>query len=182
MTTPNPDEVLTFWFASETKPKWFAPDAEFDAQLRSRFGDWLAAAKNGELDRWAETAKGALALIVLLDQFSRNIHRGTPDAFAADAKALALAKTVLKNGLDGQFTDEERQFLYLPFMHSETLSDQEEGVALYERLGQANALDYMRQHRDIIARFGHFPHRNAILGRSSTAEEIEFLKQPGSSF
>ncbi len=147
-----------------------------------RFGALLLKAKQGELVHWAETPDGALALVILFDQLSRNIHRGTPEAFAADVLALATAKHAIFQGHDLRLSPEGRGFLYLPFEHSEVLADQDKGVALFEALGSEELLDYMRRHRDIIARFGRFPHRNAILGRSSTAEEIEFLKQPGSSF
>jgi uncharacterized protein (DUF924 family) len=182
MTDANPEELLSYWFSPEVKPKWFQPDEAFDSELRTRFADWLAAAKNGALDDWRETASGTLALVVLMDQIPRNIYRGTPDAFATDSQALALSREAIAKGFDAQFTEEQRSFLYLPFMHSEDLATQDDGVSLYKTLGNAEALDYMQRHRDIIARFGRFPHRNAFLGRGSTEEEIEFLKQPGSSF
>jgi uncharacterized protein (DUF924 family) len=185
MTEPvtfAPADILAFWFSQDVKAKWFVREDGFDAELRQRFGALLAKAKQGELAHWVESPDGALALVILLDQFSRNIYRGTPNAFTADEMALAAAKQAIAQGYDLRLTAEQRGFLYMPFEHSEALADQDRGVALFEALGSEESLDYMRRHRDIIARFGRFPHRNAILGRSSTPEEIEFLKQPGSSF
>jgi uncharacterized protein (DUF924 family) len=178
----TPADVVDYWFSEEIKPKWFDGGAAFDAELRGRFLDAWQAAGTGALDHWTATPQGLLALVILLDQIPRNCHRGTPDAFATDASALRWAKWAVAQGVDRGLSDEQRQFLYLPFMHSEVLADQEEGMALYAALGLASPLDYMRQHRDIIARFGRFPHRNEFLGRSSTPEEVEFLKQPGSRF
>ena len=185
MTDPSafaPSDILAFWFSDDCKGKWFGGGESFDAELRERFGGLLHKAKLGELAHWTENPEGALALVILLDQLSRNIHRGTPEAFAADPTALAIAKHAIAHGDHLRLTLEGRGFLYMPFEHSEDLADQERGVALFEALGSEESLDYMRRHRDIIARFGRFPHRNAILGRISTPEEIEFLKQPGSSF
>jgi uncharacterized protein (DUF924 family) len=177
-----PLEVLAFWFSPEVKAKWFEPDDAFDAELRRRFEPALKQARSGALDSWGDSPQGALALIVLLDQISRNIYRGTPQAFAADALALGIARRAVARGFDKNLATDERAILYMPFMHSERLEDQEEGVKLFTALGLDVPLDFMRRHRDIIARFGRFPHRNAILGRPSTPEELEFLKQPGSSF
>ncbi len=178
----TPEAVLSFWFSEAVKPKWFKPDEAFDAELKERFGPALNEVRSGQLDAWAETPAGALARIILLDQIPRNIYRGSPDAFASDAQALAAAKQAVSRGFDAGLSPEGRQFLYLPFMHSENLADQDEGMALYAALGLDEPLDYMRQHRDVIARFGRFPHRNEILGRSSTAEELAFLDEPGSRF
>lgn len=185
MTDPEiatPEDLLAFWLSEPIKAKWFVSEADFDAELGTRFGGLLAKATRGELAHWAGTPEGALALIVLLDQFSRNIHRGTPEAFAADPLALATAKAAIAQGFDLRVAPDGRLFFYLPFEHAENLADQEKGVALFEALGVEDWLDYMRRHRAIIARFGRFPHRNGILGRISTPEEIEFLKLPGSSF
>jgi uncharacterized protein (DUF924 family) len=185
MTDPSafaPSDILAFWFSDAVKGKWFGSGESFDAELRHRFGGLLQSAKLGALAHWAENPDGVLALVILLDQFSRNIHRGAPEAFAADPLALETAKQAIAQGYDLRLTPEGRGFLYLPFEHSEALADQDRGVALFEALGLEEALDYMRRHREIIARFGRFPHRNAILGRVSTPEEIEFLKRPGSSF
>lgn len=178
----TPAEVVTYWFSEPVKPKWFEGGAAFDDELRHRFIDAWRAARTGALDHWTTTPEGLLALVILLDQIPRNCNRGTPDAFSSDADALRWAKWAVEQEIDRGLGDEQRQFLYLPFMHSEALADQEQGMALYEALGLASPLDYMRRHRDIIARFGRFPHRNDYLGRVSTPEEIEFLKQPGSRF
>lgn len=181
-STPTPADLLSFWFSEEVKPKWFEKDNGFDAELRERFGPLLMKGMRGELAQWEESPDGALALVILLDQLPRNIHRGTPEAFAADPLALETAKAAIARGYDLRVAPERRTFFYVPFEHSESLADQDRGVPLFEALGVQEYLGYMRRHRDIVARFGRFPYRNAILGRSSMPEEIEFLKQPGSSF
>lgn len=178
----SPDDVLAFWFSERAKTYWFASSADFDAECRARLGAASEAAAAGGLDGWAATAEGALALVILLDQMPRNIHRGTPAAFATDAKALALADAAIARGHDTALPPERRNFLYLPFQHSEALADQERGMRLYAAADMAEGLAWMRKHHDIIVRFGRFPHRNAVLGRPSTPEEEAFLKQPGSSF
>jgi uncharacterized protein (DUF924 family) len=178
----TPTSVLDYWFAEETKPKWFEASTAFDDELRQRYARAWDAARQGELDHWTGTPDGLLALVLLLDQIPRNIHRGTPKAFSTDPLARHWAKWAVEQGMDQGLSAEQRQFLYLPFMHSEALEDQEHGMALYTALGMQSALDYMRQHRDIIARFSRFPHRNEVLGRISTPEETEFLTQPGSRF
>jgi uncharacterized protein (DUF924 family) len=182
MTDPSPAELLSFWFSEAVKIKWFKPDDGFDDELRDRFGPWFSKAQRGELAHWAEQPDSALALIILADQLPRNIHRGKPEAFATDPLALATAKNAIAQGYDRRVLAERRLFFYLPYEHSEDLADQDTGVALLEALGVEEWLDYMVRHRAIIARFGRFPHRNAILGRISTPDEVEFLRQPGSSF
>ena len=181
-TALTPEDVVSFWFSDEAKAKWFKPDAAFDAMLRDRFGAASEAAQQGAFDGWAASPQGALALVLLLDQVTRNIHRGTPQAFAGDPKALAVTDEAVANGLDAQLTPEQRNFLYMPLMHSERLEDQERGMDLFTRANSGDGPKFMRMHRDIIARFGRFPHRNAVLGRESTPEELEFLEEPGSSF
>lgn len=178
----TPQDVLDFWLSEEVKPKWFNGGAAFDALCRERLGKASAAARAGRLAHWAETPEGALALIILLDQIPRNIHRGTPEAFSGDALALAAAKAAIDKGFDKTVSPETRNFFYLPFQHSERLEDQERGMALYAASDIPDGLHWMKLHRDIIARFGRFPHRNAVLGRASTPEELDFLQQPGSSF
>lgn len=178
----KPADILSYWFSGGVKPQWFKPDETFDAELKERFEPALDRAKSGGLGKWAETPKGALALIILLDQIPRNIYRNTPAAFASDGQALSLAKQAVEQGFDAGLEPEERQFLYMPFMHSETLNDQDTGLALFSDIGLEEPLRYMRLHRDVILRFGRFPHRNDILGRPSTAEERAFLKEPGSRF
>lgn len=176
------DQIHSFWFEESSEKQWFEKDPEFDRQIQERFGALVEAASKGKLEEWLETPRGALAYILLLDQFTRNIHRGSSQAFAADAKARAAAIKVLVEGYDRDVSDREKTFLYLPFEHSENLEDQERSVALFEAIGDDRLTDYAVRHRDIIARFGRFPHRNDVLGRESTDAEQEFLKQPGSSF
>lgn len=174
--------VLEFWFSGPVRKKWFEADREFDSELKERFGVLLDKAVAGELDGWTHTPEGAVALVILLDQVSRNIHRGTPRAFEGDANALEVSKGMIERGADSELHKDWRYILYMPFMHAEDIEAQEQGVRLFEKLGMKEPLDYMKRHRDIVARFGRFPHRNGILGRETTAEESEFLEQPGSSF
>jgi uncharacterized protein (DUF924 family) len=180
-------EVLRFWFAGDPtthREVWFENDPTFDAAC----GDLAAArdlAKSGALDEWAETPQGGLALLILLDQLSRNLHRGTAEAFAADAKARTVARAMLARGFDQALTPVERMFVYLPFEHSEDLADQDLSVALFAAMDAAmdeDLLDYAVRHRDVIRRFGRFPHRNAALGRANTAEEAAYLAEPGAGF
>jgi uncharacterized protein (DUF924 family) len=186
-------ELLDFWFGAPSSPArgrnrkaWFTKDAAFDAEVRGRFLAPFEAALAGKLTRWAATPYGSLALVVLLDQFSRNMFRDSPRAFSADALALATARTTIARGFDCVLRPVERCFVYLPFEHSEELAVQRRSVALFESLAAypecASAIDYARRHFEIVARFGRFPHRNECLGRVSTSEELEFLKQPGSRF
>lgn len=178
MTHPvQPTDVTTFW--REAGPgKWFKKDEAFDADFRQRFLTAHEAAARGELDAWATTAKGTLALLILLDQFPRNAFRGTARMFATDAQAVDVARAALANGYDQTIEQELRNFFYLPFMHSEDLTDQELAMSLTQPLGE-NAHKFAVIHRDIIARFGRFPHRNPVLGRETTAEEQGFLDGGG---
>lgn len=175
--------VLRFWFEEATPEQWWKKDPGFDAEIRRRFAGLHARAAAGDLDGWAESAEGALALILVLDQFSRNIYRDDPRAWAQDAAALAVARRAVEQGFDTAFGDRDRRvFFYMPFEHSEDIADQYESVRLISALGDAEYTEFAEAHREIVERFGRFPHRNAVLGRKSTAEEVEFLKQPGSSF
>lgn len=176
-------EVLEFWFAEETRPFWWKKSEAFDDQVRSRFlGTWEAA-RTGAHDDWAETPEGAVALVVTVDQFPRNMFRGDPRSWASDEKGLAVATAAVEAGFDERLpTDAHRQFLYMPFMHAESLAAQERCCELFDRDGVRGNLKWAVAHRDIVARFGRFPHRNEILGRESTAEELAFLQTPGSSF
>lgn len=170
-------DVIDFWRAAGYK-KWFEKDDAFDASFRSRFLLTHEAAAQGDLDHWAESAEGALALLILLDQFPRNSFRGTPRMFATDSTALAVARKAVAAGYDREVDPSLRVFFYLPFEHSEAMADQEQSVALASPLGgevRQAALD----HRDIIRRFGRFPHRNGVLGRTTTAEEQAFLDDGG---
>lgn len=183
----RPNKVLDFWFGSDSdlyRDEWFQKDAGFDGAC-ARFAAARDAAKSGALDAWAETAAGCLALLILLDQLSRNLHRGSAEAFAADAKARAIARTMIARGLDQALTPVQRMFVYLPFQHSEDLADQEESVRLFTALHavmQDDGLDYALRHREVIRRFGRFPHRNAALGRSNTKEEEAYLADPDAGF
>ncbi len=178
----SPADVINFWFSPEARPNWFKKSEAFDEEMRARFEWPYALARDGALEDWRETPASALALVILLDQVPRNIYRGTAQAFATDDNALAIAEAAVARGFNAHLGEEERVFLYMPFMHAENLAAQDRGVVLYEALGRPENLDYMRRHRDVIVRFGRFPHRNAVLGRQSTPEELEFLKLPGSSF
>lgn len=177
------DEIVDFWFDEAMKPYWFRRSDSFDRAVADTLGPHHEAAARGDLDHWMEDVDGCLALCVLLDQVPRNIFRGSPRAFATDAKARAVAEHVLANGYDLECTADERIFLYLPFEHHEDPGSQDRSVALFtERVGEAETTLYAERHREIIRRFGRFPHRNAILGRASTAEELAFLQEPNSSF
>ncbi|MFV7771761.1 DUF924 family protein [Shewanella marisflavi] len=178
----TPDEILKFWF-EEIEPKaWFAKDLAFDQGIKTRFGELLTQAINGELYHWRTTPQGRLAEIIVLDQFSRNIHRDTPLAFAADPMALALAQEAVAAGVDKQLQPKQVPFLYMPYMHSESRAIHEVALILFNREGAENNLAFEQRHKAIIDRFGRYPHRNAILGRQSTEEELAFLAEPGSSF
>jgi uncharacterized protein (DUF924 family) len=174
------DEVLDFWFADEAR--WWKKDPTFDGEIRERFGSLHAAIERGDHEAWLTTPSGTLAYVVVLDQFSRNMFRDTPQAFASDTQARRAASAALARGDEQRLPNAQRAFLYMPFMHSESLADQDRAVELFRTLEGKAQLDYAERHRAIIRRFGRFPHRNAILGRASTPAELEFLKQPGSSF
>lgn len=175
--------VLDFWFAAATVKRWFARDPAFDAEVRKRLAGGYARAAAGELQDWRETAAGCVALCVLLDQVPRNLYRGHARAFATDAAGRAVARHAVERQFDRALPQTHRLFLYLPFEHSESLVDQDESVRLMGQLDDdPQWLDYAIRHRDVIARFGRFPHRNAALGRIDTAEETAFLATPGSSF
>jgi len=176
-------EVLAFWFG-ETRPRqWFAKDASFDALVRDRFLGLTRQALAGEFDAWGMEAAGGLALVLLLDQFPRQIWRGTAMAFAGDPQALALSRKAVERGwLEAEPEQARRQFWLMPLMHAEDLAVQEAALPLFERFADPRTADFARRHRDVISRFGRFPHRNAVLGRVSSAEELAFLQTPGSRF
>ena len=180
MVVAKADEVVSFWRDAGYE-RWFTRDEAFDEEIRQRFLATHEAAAAGAVSGWEETAEGGLALLILLDQFPRNLFRGTPRAFATDALARTIADRALANGFDRQVPPEMRGFFYLPFMHSENLADQERCVALYEAAGDKRGQPHAVEHRDIIARFGRFPHRNPILGRTMTEEEAAFLTSGGFS-
>lgn len=175
-------EIIDFWF-SELEPKqWWVKDLELDLLIQKRFSSIHRQANAGELFHWRDAAKSSLAEIIILDQFSRNIYRDQPESFASDPLALALAQTAISKGFDAELSKAERGFLYLPFMHSESTIIHQEAVKLFGSLENPNQLDFEFKHKKIIDEFGRYPHRNEILGRDSTTEELEFLKQPNSSF
>lgn len=186
---PPPTEVLEFWFGAGPGPsrrEWFRKDPAFDAEIRRRFGELHGVAAGRGLEAWRASAESMVALVVVLDQFSRNLYRDDARAFAQDAYARDCARQALGRGDDLTLLPVQRQFLYLPWEHSEDLDEQDKGVELMRSLEAfeptRGLAEWAIRHRDIVARFGRFPHRNAALGRASTAQEVEFLKQPGSGF
>ena len=187
-------EVLQFWFGApgdphhnRTRPEWFRKDDRFDEEIRARFGALIDEALSKACEHWCTSVDGTLAYILTLDQFTRNVHRGTPKSFAGDGQALAAARALVASGADRNLPGVHRQFVYLPFEHAENLAAQDESMRLFTALAEGHAElaglpAWAEKHRVIIARFGRFPHRNAILGRKSTPEEEAFLREPGSSF
>jgi uncharacterized protein (DUF924 family) len=175
-------DVLHFWFKEVKPSQWWVKDDGFDHLIFDRFSALHAQANRCELYPWRKSPRGRLAEIIVLDQFSRNMFRDTPAAFASDALALALSQEAIAAKADIDLGDQERSFLYMPFMHSESLVIHEHAVELFERSGSESGLKFELKHKAIIERFGRYPHRNTILSRESTPEEIDFLKQPGSSF
>ena len=186
---PLAAHVHAFWFGSAPfagRAEWFRKDDAFDATIRERFGGAIAAACAGAYGDWCSTPRGALARILLLDQFTRNAYRGTPRAFSGDARALATAEDAVGRGFDRELEPVERQFMYLPFEHAEDLAAQERSLALFGALsalpGCTDLVTWAERHADLIRHFGRYPHRNAVLGRASTPEEIEYLKTPRAGF
>ena len=175
-------DVLAYWFEELTPPQWFEKNLEMDAQIIARFSAVHERARRGELVSWRETPQGRLAEVIVLDQFSRNMFRDTPDAFASDVLALERARAAIDQGADQELSPQHRMFLYMPFMHSESAEVHVEAVRLFESLGNSKALEFEHLHKVIIDRFGRYPHRNEVLGRTSTPQEREFLTQPNSSF
>lgn len=199
--TTQPENILDFWFGpagsaaeivGRQRKLWFGKSAANDQAVIDQFADTLVEATAGQFNHWAATPRGLLALLIVFDQFPHHIHRNQPQAFATDPQALALTLAALKAGEDRLLAPIERVFLYLPLEHAETNEMQDLSVSLYEKLAREAAIEeralfddflkYARQHRDVVARFGRFPHRNAILGRPSSDNELEFLEQPGSRF
>ena len=178
----SPVDTLHFWFTELTPKHHYAKDAALDEAIRNRFGDTLAAAARCELFAWRATPEGRLAEILVLDQFSRNVYRDTPQAFAQDALALALAQELVARGQDRSLPLAQRSFAYMPYMHSESALVHEQAIALFSQPGMEETLRFEQRHQAIIERFGRYPHRNAILGRESTPEELAFLSEPGSGF
>jgi len=175
-------EIIQFWFEEIEPSQWWVKDKNFDELIRKRFLEVHSKATRCELFAWRETSSGALAEIIILDQFSRNMFRDSPQSFASDQLALALSQSAIARGIDAELSTEERRFLYMPFMHSESLVIHSVAELLFAKLGIPSALEYEHKHKAIIEKFGRYPHRNKILGRESTPEEVEFLRLPGSSF
>ena|SRR5579871_208176 len=186
------EELLAFWFAERSRGLWFERNEAFDQEIRDRFGALAAEGAEGRLGRWEETPNAALALVILLDQFPRNMHRGKADAFACDPLARAVAGRAIDQGFDRMVRHDRRAFFFLPFEHSEDLAEQDRSVALFQAWAEAapeaerqkclEQCEWVVRHQEIIQRFGRFPHRNVVLGRETTAEEEAFLKEPRSSF
>jgi uncharacterized protein (DUF924 family) len=174
----SPADVLAFWRAAGAD-KWFKKDSAFDAEIVARFAETQRAAAAGALSHWTETAEGALALLIVLDQFPRNMFRGDARAFATDAQARTIAESAIARGFDQAVPSAERMFFYLPFEHSESMADQERCIALMHATGDADLVKWAKLHADIIRRFGRFPHRNTCLGRATTREEQAFLDSGG---
>ncbi len=176
------EDVLKFWFKELEEKQWWVKDLSLDTVIKERFEDVHTKANASELKNWRDTAEGRLAEVIVLDQFSRNIYRDQPGAFASDELALSLSREAIELGEDLKLKPSKRLFLYMPYMHSESLAVHDEAVKLFDDLGFESNIKFEKAHRDIIKRFGRYPHRNKILGRESTKEEIAFLKEPGSSF
>lgn len=174
----QPDDIVDFWFSAGPE-KWFKKDKDFDREIEDRFAAVHAAAARGERDHWQEDAQGAMALVILLDQFPRNMYRDTPEAFATDGKALRIAERAIGRGFDAAFELPQRRFLYMPFMHAEDPAMQQRCIDLCRAAGDEEGLKHARVHADIIARFGRFPHRNRILKRKTSARERRFLDGGG---
>ena len=180
--TETPETVLDFWFKDLTPKQWFVKDADLDRKITERFSALHLALSRTVPPEWRASAEARLALVIVLDQFPRNMYRGSPLSFATDSLALNAAKAALAVGADAAVGGERQIFFYMPFEHAESQTEQDRAVALFEAFGDETYLDYARQHQDIIQRFGRFPHRNAILGRTSTPEEEAYLAEPGAGF
>jgi len=178
----NPCSIITFWFEELTFNQWFTKDLSVDKIIKDRFEDLNIKASKNELFNWRNDAFGCLAEIIVLDQFSRNLYRESPKAWQNDSLALSLAQEAIRRKLDMELSKIQRSFLYMPFMHSESLVIHNEAVKLFSLDGLENNLEFEIKHKEIIEKFGRYPHRNKILGRKSTLDEIDFLKQPNSSF
>ena len=172
------DDILDFWFSEESRKRWFNSTPAYDRQVKERFESVWQQARNGELADWEQTADGAVALVILLDQLPLNMFRDQPESFSTEEQSRQVARRAIGNGFDIELADEFMAFLYLPFMHSESLDDQDRSVMLFETAGLENNLKWARSHREIVRRFGRFPHRNNILERESTPEEVEWLDSP----
>ena len=176
------EDIITFWFEEISPEQWFKKDKEFDVMLLERAGTTVRKALNGQLDRWSKTSTGSVSLVILLDQFTRNIFRDTPKAFSGDEMALVLSQKSINSKWFSELSMMYKQFLLMPMMHSEDISIQEKSLPLFRQHTNRQTYEFAVKHRSIIAKFGRFPHRNRILNRNSTQSELEFLKLPGSRF
>lgn len=176
------EDILYFWFTEAGPRKWWKKSDDFDALIKRRFEHIYNAALAGETFSWRANARGRLAEIIVLDQFPRNMFRNSPRSFEADQLALILSQEAVRNNADQYFTPDEKAFLYMPYMHSESLMVHEQAIKLFDQQGLEDNLAFEYKHLEILKRFGRYPHRNKVLGRKNTPEEIEFLKQPGSRF
>ena len=168
-------EIIEYWFSKEVSERWFNSTAEFDRELGERYESVWQQASRGELGEWMNTAEGCLALVIILDQFPLNMFRGEAKSFATEAESRDVAEHAIEQGFDAQLPDDQRAFLYMPYMHSENLADQDRSVELFSQPGLESNLRYAHHHRGIVEKFGRFPHRNEVLGRESTEAEIEYL-------
>lgn len=172
---PTPADILDFWYAAEMRTKWFASTPPLDASIKAQYEPTWEAAMRGELNDWRNSAEGCLALVIILDQLPLNMFRGTAKSFSSEAKSREIAQHAIDQGYDQQIDLTRLAFLYMPFMHSESLADQDFSVALFEAAGLENNVRFAKHHREIVRRFGRFPHRNAILERASTPQELDYL-------
>ena len=170
------NEIIDFWFSEQVAKLWFDSTPKFDDELKQKYEQVYIEARDGKLDEWLKTAEGCLALVILLDQFPLNMYRGKKESFATEQKSQAVTRHAVSQSFDTQLDDKKKAFLYMPLMHSEDIEDQELSVTLYEKAKLEKNIRFARHHRDLIRRFGRFPHRNRILGRQSTAEELEYLQ------
>ena len=171
----TPGAVVAFWFSERVRPLWFNSTSAFDAELRASFLETYQSALNGGLSHWEDSPEGALALVICLDQLPLNMFRGQAESFAGEALSRAIAAAAIERGFDQKLDNIQKVFLYMPYMHSEDLADQDRAMALFEQAGLTDNLHWAKHHREIVSRFGRFPHRNAILGRQSTPEELAYL-------
>lgn len=176
MNTKNYQEIIDYWYSDSVKALWFNATAEFDGELKRKFESTYLAAANGELEHWKNNGLGILALVILLDQIPLNIYRGTPKSFDTEALSREMANIAINNGWHEELTGEQKAFLYMPFMHSENLVDQDKAIYLFEAAGLEENAKFAHHHRSIVARFGRFPHRNKILGRENSEAEEAYLK------
>lgn len=176
--TINYKAIIKFWFSEPTNKQWFKSNPDFDSKILSKYQLTWTQASTNQLDHWQETAEGCLALVIVLDQLPLNMFRGTAQSFSTEAKAISVSRIAISNGFDKLLNNAHLSFLYMPFMHSEILEDQNYSVKLFEQAGLNNNIRFAKHHRDIIVKFGRFPHRNEILKRTSTAEELEYLSSP----